>query len=235
MPVNIYCDESGHLLHDSNNPIMALGALCCPLENTRNILDEIHNLKLESGFTADFEIKWTKVSSQKMDFYKKLIDYFYNNQYLNFRVLVADKRTLDHDRFKQSHDDWYYKMYYYMLENIIYSKETYYIYLDIKDTKSTKKAKYLKDVLSHTLYDFDGNIIKNIQHVRSHEIGIIQLTDLLTGATMHANKKNVLEKMVFSKAKEELIEYINKTCHISLTSSSLRRSKKFNVFVWRAR
>lgn len=235
MLYNVYCDESGHLQHDANNPIMALGAVYCPSECTRAILDDIHNIKLDYGFSGNFEIKWTKISVQKMDFYKRIVNYFFDNPFMNFRVLIADKRSLEHERFNQSHDDWYYKMYYQMLENVIYTKDTYNIYLDIKDTRSANKARHLKKVLSYALHDFEEKIITRVQHVHSHEIGIIQITDLLTGAAMHANKRLILNDTDYSDAKKMLIDHVQDEWSRCLTQSTPRRRKKFNVFVWRPR
>ena len=54
---------------------------------------------------------------------------------------MIDKNILEHDKFKQCHDDWYYKMYFTLLSKIISPDDNYYIYLDIKDTRSQEKVK----------------------------------------------------------------------------------------------
>ena len=80
------------------------------------------------------------MSAAKLDLYLDLIDYFFDDDDLNFRVLVADKSILDHGAFNQSHDEWYYKMYFDMLKVIFDPECRYRIYLDIKDTQGGEKV-----------------------------------------------------------------------------------------------
>ncbi|GAH64596.1 unnamed protein product, partial [marine sediment metagenome] len=94
---NIYCDESCHLEHDHIN-VMALGAVWCEKDNVPQLASALRSLKMEFGLPSDFEIKWTKVSPAKIDFYKAVIDFFFDEPILRFRgVLIPDKRQLDHD------------------------------------------------------------------------------------------------------------------------------------------
>jgi hypothetical protein len=65
-----------------------------------------------------FEVKWTKISSAKLDFYLNLVDYFFDDDDLHFRCVLIDKNLLNHGNFGQTHDDWYYKMLFTMLEPI---------------------------------------------------------------------------------------------------------------------
>lgn len=46
----------------------------------------------------------------------------------------------------------------------------------------------LEEVLRNDKYDFSKEIIKKVQQVRSHEVEILQLTDLLIGATAYSNR-----------------------------------------------
>ncbi|GAG55725.1 unnamed protein product, partial [marine sediment metagenome] len=129
---NVYCDESCHLEHDHQD-IMVLGAIWCSLEKTRDIACSIRNIKERNGLAQGFEIKWTKVSPGKIGFYADLIDYFFAEEDLHFRALIAGKGKLQHGAYGQSHDEWYFKMYFTMLKAIMRPNATYRIYLDIKD------------------------------------------------------------------------------------------------------
>jgi hypothetical protein len=61
-----------------------------------------------------------KVSPAKTQFYLDLMDYFFDDDDLHFRALVVpNKSKLRHSEFRQSHDDWYYKMYFDMLKVIL--------------------------------------------------------------------------------------------------------------------
>lgn len=226
---NIYCDESCHLEND-HQKVMVLGAVWCPFEKTREISSRIREIKSKHTLSSQFEIKWTKVSPGKIQFYLDLIDYFFDNDDLHFRALIVpDKSALRHSEHNQIHDDFYYKMYFDMLKIIISPDASYHIYIDIKDTKSAKKAKKLHDVLCYNQYDFSRTIIKKLQTVRSHEIEIMQLADLLIGVISYANRG-----LFSSTAKNTLVERFRNRSGYRLTHSTLYREEKVNLFLWKA-
>ena len=116
---NVYLDESCHLENDSAD-VMMLGAVWCPLAKARDIGIRVRDIQKQHGLSDEFEIKWTKVSQSKEDFYLAVLDYFLDNDDLHFRgVVVPDKTKLDHAKYGQSHDDWYYKMCFTLLEPIV--------------------------------------------------------------------------------------------------------------------
>jgi hypothetical protein len=227
---NVYCDESCHLEHDGI-PVMAWGALTCPEGEVRAVAEAVRALKVVHGLKPTFEAKWTKVSPAKAGFYLALIDLFLADDRLRFRGLVApDKAQLDHARFDQSHDDWYYKMYFTMLRPIFCAPHRYRIYLDVKDTRGGPKTRKLHDVLANSLLDFERQTIERVQQVRSHESELLQITDLLIGALTYANRG-----LATSPAKTAILERL----HASLGKQALSRTStfaatKFNILVWRA-
>ena len=159
-----------------------------------------------------------------------MIDYFFDDDDLHFRVLVVpDKSVLDHAAYDQSHDDFYFKMYFDLLKVILDPKNGYNIYLDIKDTRSQLKINHLKDVLRSSHYDYEHNIIRRIQQIRSHEVEIVQLADLLTGAISYVHRG-----LSSSHAKLALIEKIQKRSGYSLKFSTLYKEDKVNIFIWRS-
>ena len=226
---NVYCDESCHLEHDQQ-PVMVLGAVWCPLEKAREISVHIRELKKSHGLSTTFEIKWTKVSPAKQDFYLDLLDYFFNNDDLHFRALVVqDKSKLQHELYEQTHDTWYYKMYFDMLKVILDPDARYRIYVDIKDTRSAAKIDKLHDVLCNNMYDFQRHIIDWVQTVRSHEVEILQLTDLLIGAVSYVNRG-----LHMNAAKLAVVERIRERSGYSLTKTTLLKENKVNLFMWEA-
>jgi len=226
---NVYCDESCHLLNDRND-IMVLGCISCEAKYIKGVHEDIRKIKKEHKISNDFEIKWTKVSQGKADFYINLIDYFFNSN-LNFRAVIATgKNQLVHEEFNQTHDDWYYKMYYLLLREVIDIQNYYRLFLDIKDTKSSKKIIKLKDVLNRSLYSFVDEVVQNIQVVKSEEVGLIQLTDLLTGAISYWNRG-----IEASKAKISIVQKIQEHTGLDLKTSTNKNAIKFNLFVWHPR
>ncbi len=227
---NIYCDESCHLENDDANA-MILGAIWCPLDKTREISIRIREIKKKHGLPVNFEIKWTKISPAKASFYLDLIDYFFDDDDLHFRVLIIpDKAKLDHSAFSdQDHDKWYYKMYFDMLKVIFDPSDRYRIYLDIKDTLGATKIAKLHDVLSNNMYDYSKKVIERMQLVHSHEIEQLQLADLLIGAVGYVNRG-----LSTSASKLALINRIQERSGYKLTKTTLLKEKKVNIFCWRA-
>lgn len=226
---NIYCDESCHLEHD-NEKAMVIGGVWCPRNKKDEIFRRIREIKEEHNLNPRFEIKWNKVSKGQLSFYMDIVNYFFDNSDLHFRaIVIPDKDLLDHEAFSQTHDDFYYKSYFNMLKTIFEPTNGYNIYIDIKDTRGQKKVEKLHEVLCNNHYDFNRQIIRNVQQVRSHEVELLTVADLLIGAVSYINRG-----LNQSEAKSKLIERIKERTGYSLTSSTLYREPKFNLFVWKS-
>lgn len=226
--LNIYCDESTHLPNDGQ-PFMVLGAIVCPVNRSHEINVRLREIRGKYGIHSDFELKWTKVSPSKIDFYLDVIDYFFDDDDLNFRAVIAPKQGLDHKRFNQTHDDWYYKMMFYLIRNVLPAQDEAFIYLDKKDTNGQKKIDRLRNVIANAEYDFDRSNIRRLQIVESHHVGLLQLADLLIGAINYANRNDET-----SEAKLRLIARIRERSGVSLTQTTLLSETKMNIFRWRA-
>lgn len=228
---NVYCDESCHLENDRQKA-MVIGAVWCPVESARSISLDIKTIKKKHNLSRQFEIKWTKVSNSKSEFYIELANYFFSNDELHFRALIVpDKNVLNHDKFPgQDHDLFYYKMYFHMLHPILCPDATYRIYIDIKDTLGISKQIKLHDVLCNKQRDFQRDVIERVQQIRSHESEILQLADLLIGAVGYENRN-----CSGNAGKERLIEFIKSQTHYDLRCSTFLREAKFNLFCWRGR
>jgi len=223
---NVYCDESGHLENDHQS-VMLLGGIWCPKSDVQRISAKIREIK--ARHSARGELKWTKVSRAKQSFYIDLVNYFFKTPQLHFRALVvSDKSKLNHNYFNQgSHDTFYYKMYYSMLKTILNPQNRYYIYLDIKDTRSQSKVNELKEVLCNNVYDFTKQMIVNIQHIRSYESELLQIADLLIGAVSYKNRN-----LVGNQAKISIINHIEQQIGQSLCLSTSLFNEKFNLFIF---
>lgn len=226
--INIYCDESCHLPND-NQKAMVMGAVWCLKNNALIHNRAIAQIKSKHNLSPFFEIKWTKVSTGKLDFYIDIVNYFFDTKNLGFRAwVIPDKSILSHDIYNQNHDDWYYKMYFYLLRNLISSERKHFIFLDIKDTRSRKKLMKLWDVLCKAKYDFSRDIIEQIQHVHSHDIGLMQLADLLIGTISYFSRG-----LNGSSAKNEIVSLVKQRSGLSLEQNSLPTERKFNICIWR--
>ena len=109
-----------------------------------------------------------------------------------------------------------------------FSDYKYNIYLDIKDTLGKKKIQKLKKIL--LLKEYKKGWVNKIQEVRSHEVAIMQITDLIIGAISYANRYPKGGKSV---SKNTIVSLIKSLSGESLIDSTYTNKKKFNVFKWK--
>ena len=173
-------------------------------------------------------MKWNKISKGKLDFYIELVEYFFSNVNLHFRgMVIPDKSMLRHVDFGQTHDDFYYKCYFSLIKTLLQPGDHYNIYLDIKDTRGETKVRKLHDYLCNSKYDFNRDMIRKVQQVRSHELELVALADVLIGALSYVHRG-----INTSNSKITVIEKIKQLSGYSLLQSTLYREDKFNIFVW---
>lgn len=224
---NLYCDESCHLENDGHKA-MVLGALVAPQGKHIRISEELKGLKRSFGIHHGVEVKWSTISLAQVDFYLAVVDWFFNEPDLRFRALVVpDKELLDHAKFGQTHDDFYYKSWYQAIIPVISRTDCFNIYLDKKDTRSQAKAIGLRNVLSNKLLDFDQSVIARIQHVQSHDVPLFQVADILIGALSYVHRG-----LSTSPAKVAVIQRIRERSGLSLSRTTLLREEKLNILVW---
>jgi hypothetical protein len=224
--INIYCDESCHLEHDSL-PVMLLGAIWCPTPEVSRLSKEIQAIKVQHH--AAGELKWTKVSKSKLDFYIGLTNWFLAETSLHFRGLVVlNKELLNHERFnKGSHDDFYYKMYFSLLSKILNPNVQHKIFLDIKDTRGRIKLRILKEILCNDKYDFTSQMIESMQNIRSYESQLLQVCDFLLGALSYRHRG-----LSGNPAKVEIIRCIENGLGRDMLHSTPLGEEKFNLFLF---
>ena len=214
---------------------MSLATVYLRKTNTIKISREIRTLKKQFNIGLNTEIKWTKVSPSCLEFYKALVDYVASCKPMRIRTLVATgKKILNLPAFGLTYEDWYYAMYYTMLNTVIHFSKTYTnrvehhkLIIDYKDSNmkelSNKLASYLtrkfknEFIISSTVEDSMGVIF-------------IQLADLFAGAAAAKNiKRNLSESKLF------LIKYIEEKLNVNFEITSTLNDKKCNNFIWQPR
>jgi hypothetical protein len=224
---NVYCDESCHLENDSIS-VMTLGAVWCRREKVPEITARIKEIKKRHGFSSRHELKWSKVSPHHFQAYHDVVDYFFDDDDLHFRgIVVPDKGILKHHEFDQTHDTWYYKMFFVLLKTILDPEESYNILLDYKDTNGATRIAKLHKVLSNSYWDFSYEIIKSINLIRSNDTQILQIADLLTGALSYLHRD-----LHSNVGKTGMIHRIKERSGYSLRHTTLYKEQKFNLLIW---
>lgn len=213
---NLYCDENCHLKNDSHS-YMLLSYTKVQANQKRVHADYVKLLKHTYKFNG--EIKWSKISSSNYHFYAELIDYFFSSD-MSFRAIVIEKAQIKNNVQHLHYDDFYYEMYYKLINHNLNVENRYNVYLDIKDTRGAEKVKTLKGVLQ-TRY----GVIGNLQNVHSKESIFIQITDFIMGAVSY-----YLRGLNRVTAKNKIINKIIKESKQDLKKSTLNKNDKFNLF-----
>jgi hypothetical protein len=204
---------------------MVMGAVWFDFDKKQEIFNRINSIKQKYNISKFRELKWTKVSNSLIDCYIELINYFFDDDDLHYRALIIDNKNKFSHNMTESYDEWYYKMYFHALHNIISPNDIYNIYIDIKDTCSRNKLHTLHDVICTSVYDFNHSHIQKIQAIRSEQLPIMQIVDILNGAISYNSRK-----LETSNSKLEIIKLLKSRSGYNLDKSTLLRESKFNLF-----
>lgn len=225
-----FCDESCHMQHDGAE-VMVLGTLFCPADQLESVVRTIKYLRHQHN--SHNEIKWTKLISKQEAFYKALVDYLFVSPLRFKSTVVQEKSKLNHALFNQdSHNDFYYKMFYYTLRDFLQDGNSYRIYLDYMDTHGGEKITQLKKVLVNDCYGKGKDIQIEAQTIRSYESQVMQLCDLLIGAVAYKNRSDIPKT---SKIKNSIVAYVEQKFGACLNKTTPPWEEKFNLFLFQPR
>jgi len=220
----VYCDESRHDAGPGSH-FMAIGSLWVPRCRKPELTKALRSLFREVGLHA--EVKWNKVSAARLDAYERIVDFFFAQEALRFRVIVVDHSKFDPDRFHGGDRELgFYKFYYELLVQWLEPGNEYLILLDFKQNQSASRYRDLRAVLTRKLRG-EAKIL-DLTVIDSRETPLAQLCDVLTGAVASA----WCGEARAGSAKAELTAHIAR--HRGLPAmniaSASRAVSKFNVF-----
>lgn len=221
---NIYCDESSveNLL-----PFFVIGALLIPRSQKKKIVADLKNIKSKYRFQK--EIKWNKVTSKYLPLYKELIDYFADNNDIEFKSILIKKDLINMDYHDNDKELMFYKFYYQLLKRRFKKDSSNYIFTDYKSRRIKLRLKTMQSFLSNFSEIRNSNInIKHLQEYESKELELLQLCDLLAGAVAYANNF----KLEDTTAKSTLVNYIKYKFSTPLDKGTNLYFEKFNIFKW---
>lgn len=222
MDFSIYCDESYQdlLTNPSCCQYFLIGSLWLPTSIKKELKDTISTLRKKHS--AWGEIKWSKISPSKKNFYLDLIDTFIEyRENLRFRCIAINSKELNINLHNNDKELGFYKLYYQLLHHWILDYNSYAIFCDTKTNRDPSRLNTLHECLNNSNLT---SKIKSIQALPSHEVVLIQLADLLLGVT--AAKFNKTTK---STAKLEIIKHIEQSLGFELKPTSISE-QKFNIF-----
>jgi len=182
--LHIYCDES----RQTADRYMVIGGLISTRENEASFAQTM-NLYRQSNKMFS-EIKWTKVSDQKLKEYLALVDLFFSvNQAFHFKAIVIDTQEIDNRRYNKSDAElgFYKLMYQFLLHSFgsyLQPEDKCVVFLDERTTRWYKLST-LCAILNNGFrkkYGLSHQPVRNIQPVESGKNDLIQTADVLMGA-----------------------------------------------------
>ncbi len=223
MNFEIYCDECRPELFTSRKkvvPYLSIGGVWIPAQARQEIKNTIRDL--QSAHNIWGELKWNKVSRNAIDFYKAIIEMFFNNDDIRFRTILVDSNKVDLFRFHENDAELgFYKFYYQLIHHWILDFNQYRIFLDRKTNRLPNRLSILHKALN---YSNLSSKINSVQALQSKKVNLIQLADLLTGAV-----NSFFNQSVVSDVKKDLINTIKTRLNHEIRPT-WKSEEKFNIF-----
>lgn len=234
--LHIYCDES----RQCADRYMILGGILIEASS----MDTFNSTmaKFRTSEKMGSELKWSKVSKQKLKEYKTFVDFFFamtNTDVMHFKSLTIDNHQADHRRFNDGDKEvGFQKFYYQLLFNCFGTK--YYKakentrFIVHPDQRSSRYSlEELRRILNNGMAKkFGSNVrpFRAIEPKRSHECEPVQINDIILGAI--GFQKNGYHLLGNSNvAKVELSEYIAKSAGLpNLLDNTPYLSNRFGIW-----
>jgi len=223
--INIYCDESS--VENNESKFFVIGAVFVSRNKKNSVLGKFK--KIAKEYSHSTELKWNKVGSKYLDFYKKIVDLFVTSDDLIFRSIIVEKNKVDFDGYHNNDRELaFYKFYYLLLKEKLANQNNYYIFLDRKPTRDRNRARSLHSFLeSYVLFNRVNTNIRHFQAYDSKENKLIQLADFFTGLIAYSNNSSDQ-----SSVKQELVSYFESKLALDTSKSTSYGSQKVNIFKW---
>ncbi len=230
--LHIYCDES----RQTADRYMVIGGLITMRENEEAFTQAMNLYRQGNAMLS--ELKWTKVSDQKLKEYTALIDLFFSvNQAFHFKAIVVDTQEMNNRRYNKSNAEigFYKLMYQFLLHSFgayLESDDRCIIYLDQRTT-SKYKLSTLCAILNNGLkkkYQLPNPPIRNIQALDSKSSDFIQIADILMGAIGY-EMNGAHTRTNAKRSKVLLAEYIaRKAGLVNLQQPTPRSYRHFSIW-----
>jgi hypothetical protein len=226
MNIEVYCDESRQEYFaragDETPGFTVIGSLWIKAENRPRYNSAIREIREQHNFRHEF--KWTKITPKTQAFFVELVRFFFaaSEEDMRFRAIVLPVADLDAVTFCEGDRElMFYKFYYQALHHWILDGNTYRIYVDMKTNRVHNRLRVLENCLANS------NLLAKIQFVQalpSHEVNLLQLADVLTGAVgckFNPGTKSTAKLAVLREIEERIGR---------LLAPTSRDVKKFNLF-----
>ena len=230
---DIYADESSQTQHR----FLVLGAVTLKTEKAPELVQAIRAARLPA--LPHGELKWTKVSTAKLDAYRAVVDTFFafvERDIAHFHCLSIDTSQLDHGKFNQGdHEIGFSKMVFQLLyKHARLYPERLYAYLDERTTRqSLESVRFMLNSRCASKLGRDDFPFRRTVFRDSKESDILQLNDILLGAVAWQKNGHGLKEGA-SVAKGLLATHVMDRAGLrSLDTDTPKYRKHFTVWNFR--
>jgi hypothetical protein len=190
-------DESGI----SNDRFTVVGGVCLHRDMMKPAYETLAAYRSEYKMSA--ELKWSKVSDQKIVEYSALVDHFFalnRAEMLSFHALIFDNHIADHRKFNQGDRDiglskLYYQLIFHKFIKTHGRRGSLYVRLDHRNSSTPLETmrRMLNSAAARDLRMF-GEPLKQCVSFNSTDCDILQMNDVILGAVCAArNGRHLME------------------------------------------
>lgn len=236
MNYHIYCDES----RQTKDRFMVIGGIIIAEEHVGLFNQTMENFRQEENMRA--ELKWPKVTNQKLSKYLRFVDYFFalnNTDKLNFHAVIVDNHHVDYKKLgKGDREAGFYKFYYELLLQSFGGHANqdakFFVFLDYRITNYSLKT--LKKNLNRGMrrrWGLHTDIIRVIEPRRAKSTNLIQMADIILGA-LGFQKNGVDLRTGSRKAKIDLAKHVARSARLeNLKYNTNRQNKRLTIWNFR--
>lgn len=224
------CDISGKLKKDR---YLVIGSTWIQKQQLPEYEKAVSSFRLKNNLWG--ELKWTKITSQKINEYKDFLTLSLTKFNFETKVIVRDRKiSIPRDRFSSKEElisTFYFLLLSRHLVRILKIKpniNSFEILFDKGDLE--KQILNLKFFLNHSLNRLNLKKSFHLCECDSKICSAVQLCDLITGA-VSTKLSNPWSSI--AKSQQDIIQHIEKLLKYKLDNPTLPSATTFNLWIWR--
>jgi len=237
---HIYCDES----RQRNENCMVLGGIMIRASEV-GAFDRIM-AQWRHDHQMHAELKWTKVTNQKYEDYRSVVDLFFDlarKRKMLFKCVVLEAARIDYKTYHQNDKELgFYKFFYQLLLHSFgrhlarpgRQPAKAIIFFDERNTSYSLSD--FHEILNRGIrkqYRVKQDLIRAVEVAKSHDHNLMQVADILMGAVgFHCNDWHLRPES--RQSKKDLANYIAGLLRLpSLKSQTPRTLEHFSIWHFR--
>lgn len=226
--IYIYADESAQ----DGQKFMLLGGIAVKGAYLKEFEKEIDQLRVSTNMSK--ELKWSKVTNQKVEEYRQFIELFFrwnDAGNVTFHCMILETAKISYPQFGGSYELGFYKFFYQLLLHTFGKKygqnNDLYVFLDQRQTGYALDD--LRRILNNGMksrYGIDRRPFRLVEFADSKKSGSVQIADIVLGSLgFHKNEFHLRPDA--KPSKKELSEFVMQTAQLrdGLPNTPFSRSR----------